>query len=161
MRPATESGSAAACSAATRPPIELPTRMAGDAPTARRKLTHQPPVALDVRRSGARQGVSPCPTRSRATTLECRLRRGPTAVQLRWDPPRPCTPTRSGPSAGPPMSQVVDRSVDVDRAGPGAGWPRWGHPDKATGRRAAEPPSGRPSAVGAADQAGRKSSSSR
>ena len=55
-RPATESGSATACNAATRPPIELPTRMAGVAPIELQEVAQQPPVAFDVRGPARQRG---------------------------------------------------------------------------------------------------------
>ena len=142
MRPATESGSAAACSAATRPPIELPTRMAGGAPTASQEATQQPPVALDVRGPAPGRGQS-VPHQVEGHHPRVPAQGGADGRPVEVGPAEAVDPDQEWPVGRPAHVQVVDRSVDVDGAGPGAGWPRWGHRTRlpAAGREPAPPPS--------------------
>ena len=164
MSPATESGSAAACNAATRPPIELPTRMAGDG-------TDRVRGSRSAAAGGPRcPGPAPGRGESVPDQVEGQHPRVPAqggadGRPVEVGPAEAVDADQQRPVGGPAHVQVVDRSVDVDGAVTRRRLPGWGHPHKATGRR-------RPVGVGRASeaarrgrdpvgQAGRKSSSSR
>src|SRR5690348_7095761 len=98
-----------------RPPIELPTRIAGVSVTASRKRSRSCRFASTVAARPA-SGVRPNPARSGATTRARVASPGPTAAQLVWEPPSPCTSTIVGPVppksakwTGPSRSMVHDR----------------------------------------------------
>ena len=86
-----------------RPPMELPTRMAGVPATSMRKRCSRRWLArTDVEREPLR--VCPNPARSNAITRQVGVSNGTRAAQFSSEPPRPWTHTSSGPSWAPPWS---------------------------------------------------------
>ena len=145
-RPATVSGSVAACSAATRPPIELPIRIAG--PVRERRPGGSTPLT-------SRRWPSMSAARPAAGSARGRPGRGPppgpvggacgaTADQLRWEPPSPWRARSRGPPSGPPMSsRWAGPSTSRTTAPAGPGTVR----GTATSSTAPAGPAGRPAGV--------------
>ena len=102
-----------ACMAAIRPPIELPTTIAGvPATSVRNRCSSCWLASTDV--GSVPPWVRPKPARSSARTRQVGVSSGAMAAQFSSEPPRPCTRTSRGPSAGaavvdevhPPAAQV-------------------------------------------------------
>ena len=104
---ATVAGEALASSREIMPPIELPIRMTGwravtGTDSMKRCRRARFPLTV-VSRPPAR--VRPNPARSGATNRYWPVSSGAMADQFTAEPPSPCTPTMTGPRAGPPKSR--------------------------------------------------------